>query len=123
MTHIVSISAGPVTLAATLNGSATADAIWSALPIEATARTWGDEIYFPIPVSHGEEKAQEVVEVGDVGYWPPGKALCLFFGPTPASHGSEVRPASPVNMVGRIQGDATVLKKVQSGAKVRVTRQ
>ena len=68
----------------------------------------------------GEEDAREVVEYGDVGYWPPGQALCLFFGPTPASRGDEIRPASPVNVVGRMEGDPSVLKRVRSGSKVLV---
>jgi len=103
--------------------SSTARAIWDALPIEVPGSTWGDEIYFGIPVQKGEEDAKAVVDVGDLGYWPPGHAFCIFFGPTPASRGDEVRPASPVNVVGRIEGDATVFKKVASGTRVRLERE
>jgi hypothetical protein len=118
----IQIVAGDVTVTATLNDSPTADAIWAALPIEERGATWGDEIYFGIPVFVVQARdAQAIVELGDLGYWEPGHAFCLFFGPTPMSRGNEIRPASPVNVVGKIEGDATVLKKVPSGARVRLT--
>ena len=123
MANRIRITAGPVTASATLNDSSTARAIWDALPIEVPGSTWGDEIYFGIPVQKGEEDAKAVVDVGDLGYWPPGHAFCIFFGPTPASRGDEVRPASPVNVVGRVEGDATVFKKVASGTRVRLERE
>ena len=103
-----------------LNNTQTAGKIVDALPIESTVNLWGDEIYFDIPVACGPENQAEVVELGDVGYWPPGKALCFFFGTTPASQGDEIRPASAVNIVGRIVGDPTILKNVPSGAKIVV---
>jgi len=118
----IRITAGSVSAEAVLNDTKTADAIWEALPIEARANTWGDEIYFSIPVRLGEENAQEVVEMGDLGYWPPGNAFCIFFGPTPASRGDEIRPASPVNVFGKLEGDPAVFKKVRSGEKVRVEK-
>ena len=84
----ISITAGKVSLRAELNEGPTAEKIWEALPIEAKANTWGDEIYFGIPVRAEEEPgAKEDVEVGQLGYWPPGNAFCIFFGPTPASSG------------------------------------
>jgi len=92
------------------------------LPLEAKAETWGDEIYFGIPVRAEADGAKEVVALGDLAYWPPGHAFCIFFGPTPASHGNEIRPASPVNVVGRVSGDATVFKKVRAGARVTLER-
>jgi hypothetical protein len=116
----IRISAGQVSATAILNDSPTAQAIWAALPIETTGSTWGDEIYFSIPVQQEEQDAKAVVEVGDLGYWPPGSAFCIFYGPTPASRGDEVRPASPVNVVGRVEGDARVFKQVASGTKVRL---
>ncbi|HIC94889.1 MAG TPA: hypothetical protein EYP09_11690 [Anaerolineae bacterium] len=116
----IKITAGSVTAEAELNDTPTADAIWEALPIEARANTWGDEIYFAIPVHLEEQDAQEVVEKGDLGYWPPGHAFCIFFGPTPASRGDEIRPASPVNVFGKIVGDPAVFKKVRSGERVVV---
>jgi len=107
---------------AALDGSRTARAIWDALPIEAAASTWGDEIYFKIPVTLPEDDAREVVERGDLGYWPPGQAFCIFFGRTPASRGDEIRPATAVNVFGRIDGDATAFKAVRSGTRVRLER-
>jgi hypothetical protein len=120
----IKIRAGTVEAEAVLNDSLTAKNIWEALPIEAKANTWGDEIYFAIPVKAPLEKtAQELVEAGDLGYWPSGNAFCIFFGPTPMSRGKEIRPASAVNVIGRVSGDAKVFKKVPSGAKVRLEQQ
>jgi hypothetical protein len=119
----IKITAGDVTATATLNESGTAQAIWAALPIEARGSTWGDEIYFGIPVDRPEENAKAVVDLGDLAYWPPGKAFCIFFGPTPASHGDECRPASPVNVVGKVDGDPTTFKKVPSGARVVLAKE
>lgn len=123
MAKKIKIIAGPVEAEAVLNESSTAQKIWEALPLDARANVWGEEIYFAILVKAPLEKgAQEVVEVGDLGYWPPGNAFCIFFGPTPASQGGEVRAASAVNVIGRISGEAKVFKKVPSGAKVRIER-
>ena len=117
------ITARQVSVTAVLHQTPTADAIWSALPIEASANTWGDEIYFSIPVKATlETDAQEVVQLGDLGYWPPGTAFCIFFGPTPTSHGDEIRPASAVNIVGKVHGDPKVFKQVLDGAKVVIER-
>ena len=122
-TRKVRITAGDVAVTATLNGSATADKVWQALPIRARASTWGDEIYFSTPVSAGEANdATDVFERGAVAYWPPGKALCLFFGPTPASTGDEPRMASPGNLVGMIEGTLDPLRTVSSGAQITVER-
>ncbi|MFZ2639791.1 MAG: cyclophilin-like fold protein [Verrucomicrobiia bacterium] len=114
------ITAGDVSLAATLNDSATAKEIVRALPIEAGANRWGDEIYFSIAVAVGEENPQEVVAAGDIAYWPPGRAVCIFFGPTPASAAGEIRPASAVNVVGRVVGDATLFRRVRDGDRVKI---
>jgi hypothetical protein len=116
------IIAGEIAATATLDGSRTADAIWNALPIEAKASTWGDEIYFDIGVAIAAERPKEVVAVGDLAYWPPGSAFCIFFGRTPASTGHEPRAASGVNVFGRVAGDATVFKRVRAGAKVKLER-
>ena len=105
---------------AELNDSSTAHMIWSALPIDKHGNTWGDEIYFSIPVRAQEEDAQAVVEEGDLAYWPPGTAFCIFFGLTPASSGGEIRPASPVNVVGKLLGDPKEFKKVSDGEKVLI---
>jgi len=100
----------------------TAQAIYDALPIEGRANTWGDEIYFSIPVEVEAETPRDVVELGELGYWPPGSAFCIFFGPTPASRGNEIRPASPVNVFGRVLGDPKIFKKVKSGETIRIEK-
>jgi hypothetical protein len=122
MARSIRITAGQVVATAELNDSKTAVAIWETLPIEAKADTWGDEIYFGIPVRAEADAAKEVVALGDLAFWPPGHAFCIFFGPTPASRGDEIRPASPVNVVGRVNGDATVFKKVRAGTRVTLER-
>ena len=116
------IAAGKVSAEAQLNESKTAGAIWDALPIDATGETWGDEIYFDIGLTVGLESPRDVVAVGDLGYWPPGRAFCIFFGPTPLSRGAEIRPASPVNLVGRIVGEPRVFKRVSAGTRVTLRR-
>ncbi len=120
MPKSVRITAGGVQVAAEFNDTATADAVWNALPITASANTWGDEIYFRIPVDTELEQGQEVVDLGDLGYWPPGQAFCLFFGPTPASRGDEIRPASAVTVIGKINGPTEQLKQVPGGAVVTI---
>ena len=116
----IKISANPVVMEAELNDSKTAQKLWDLLPIEAQASTWGDEIYFSIPLNADAENPQEVVELGDLGYWPPGTAFCIFFGPTPISHVNEIRPASAVNVIGKLTGDAKAFKQVKSGTTVRI---
>ena len=116
----IQIRAGDVQVIAELNDNRTADAIWEALPLSAPANTWGDEIYFGIPVQLQAENAQAVVSLGDLGYWPAGNAFCIFFGPTPVSRGQEIRPASPVNVFGRVIGDPTMFKKVREGETVTI---
>lgn len=122
MARMIRITAGGVAAEATLHDGKTADAIWNALPIEAQAQTWGDEIYFDIGLSIGAEKPRETVGLGDLGFWPPGSAFCIFFGRTPASRGDEIRPASAVNVFGRVVGDPTVFKKVRAGTRVTLGR-
>jgi uncharacterized protein len=104
---------------AILNESATAKAIKAVLPISARGNFWGDEIYFSIPVDAQPDNPQEVVDPGTLAYWSPGKALCIFWGPTPVSHDNECRPASPVNVVGKITSDLAPLRKI-SKADVKV---
>ncbi len=119
----IKIVAGDSDVTALLGETDTADKVWAALPIEALGSTWGDEVYFETPVQADEEPdATDVVDMGDVGYWPRGRALCLFFGPTPASRGDEIRAASPVNVFGKIEGEAAVLKRVRSGERVVVSK-
>ena len=122
MVRRIEIVAGEITAEAELDQSGTAEAIWDALPIEGAANTWGDEIYFSIPLTLELEDGQEVVQLGELGYWPPGRAFCIFFGPTPASEGDEIRPASAVTIFGRILGDATAFKAVKDGTQVTIRR-
>ncbi len=119
----IRITAGKVSAEAVLNDSPTATKIWEALPIEGRGNTWGDEIYFSIPVEAKQEKdAREVVAVGELGYWPPGTAFCIFFGRTPASTDDRPRAASAVNIIGKVRGDAIAFKAVASGTRVRLER-
>jgi len=119
----IKITTGAVTAFAELNDSPTAQAIWDALPIKAQANTWGDEIYFAIPVKPAQEPdAREIVQVGELGYWTPGHAFCIFFGRTPASQGDEIRAASAVNIIGKVEGNARVFKKVKDGAAITVSK-
>ncbi len=122
MRHI-QITAGSIVLQAELNDSPTARQIWDALPMEGRGNTWGDEIYFEIPVvSKQAFDARADVELGELGYWPVGHAFCIFFGPTPVSTDARPRAYSPVNILGRVTGDATRLRVVRDGAPVRLAR-
>jgi len=105
-----------------LSDTPAAKALAEALPITGEAQLWGEEIYFSVPhvVADLDDTATPVVQMGDLGYWPPGKAFCIFFGLTPASVPGEIRPASAVNLVGRITGDPCCLKLVPAGATVRI---
>ena len=121
MPAAIRITIGQTTLKGELFDSPCARAIISCLPIETRPNEWGDEYYFEIPVKIPlDESATKKVKVGDIGYWPPGKALAIFFGPTPMSTGSDPVPASDVNLVGRILDDATALKREKSTRKIRI---
>ena len=121
MAHSITITAGAVEISAELNDTDAAEAVWNTLPFSASGNTWGDEIYFRIPVAADPEDLREVVDFGDLAYWPPGSAFCIFFGPTPASRGDEIRPASAVAVIGRITGDAAQLRQVSAGTAVTIT--
>jgi hypothetical protein len=119
--NTIIISAGDVSLPAELNDSPTARQVWETLPIEGTAKIWGDEVYFEIPVVAGQEPdARAEVEVGELGYWPVGHAFCIFFGPTPVSTDERPRAYSPVNVLGRVLGDVTCFRAVREGTRVRI---
>jgi hypothetical protein len=122
MGDVISIKASAIRVQAELNSTETAIALLGILPVKANVNTWGDEIYFDVPLNMDIEGGREVVEMGDVAYWPDGPSLCLFFGRTPASRGHEIRAASPVTIVGRIIGDPKVLKAVRQGAEVTVEK-
>ena len=116
----IKITFGSLSVIARLNGSATAGRIWDALPIKSFTSLWGDEIYFQIPVTAKLEDgfAKELVEIGDLGYWPQGECFCVFFGPTPVSRRGEIRPASSVNVIGKIEGGHMPLKTVKQDENV-----
>jgi hypothetical protein len=118
---ILTKATGTVEATLTIENPRTAEAIWNALPIKGNANRWGDEIYFTIPVTLKEENAREKVENGAIAYWPPGKALCIFFGPTPASENNEPQAASPVNVFARVTGEAT-FRQVRSGDSVTIEK-
>ncbi len=123
MTRRITITAGKTRFQAQLNDTATAMAIMEALPLEARASRWGGEIYFSIPVEAGlETGAREVVQAGEIGFWPPGSAFCIFFGRTPASEGQEIRAASAVNIVGGIEGKLDDLWNVPDGAEISIRK-
>ncbi len=109
----VNVAEAGVDLIVALNETETSAAIWVVLPLESPAQVWGEEVYFTIPVERGPEDARASVALGAVGFWPPGFALCLFFGQ---------QPVSPVNPVGTIEGDPPVLEAVRDGHTVRLER-
>ena len=116
----VRVSAGIVAAYATLNDTQAAIVVWDSLPLEFRVQSWGDELYGTVPLDLKLEMPQEVVQVGDLAYWPPGHAFCVFFGATPASEGDEPRAASAVTVFGHVEGDATVFRSVKGGTKIRV---
>ena len=100
----------------------TVEAILQALPLEGKAAQWPGEIYFPIPMEMEEQDAQAAVPSGTIAFWPPGNSFCIFFGPTPMSRGDKPRAASPVNVVGRLLGDATAFRQVKDGTEITLTK-
>ena len=120
MSHKIRIRAGNIDLQAELNNTKTATALYDILPLEGKANTWGEEIYFPIPLDLEIEDGKEIVEMGNLGYWPDGNSLCIFFGPTPASRENEIRAASPVTVIGRLTSNPSLLKQISAGTMVIV---
>ena len=118
----IKITADGVTALAELNDTQTANAIWEELPISGTAHLWGDEIYFTIPLALDLENGQKIVLLGDLGYWPTGKAFCIFFGQTPISGPDEIRPASEVNVFGKVTGNSKVFTQIKEGAPITIER-
>lgn len=113
------ITVGNLSMEAELNDSPTAKRVAEALPITTSFSTWGEEIYFSIPVqAELDDTAREVVELGDLGYWPTGSAFCIFFGQTPMSKPGKIVPASAVNIIGKVIGDATKFKGVMKEREV-----
>jgi len=124
MPQRIRITVGAVSLAAELADTDCALAIAKKLPIGAVPNEWGDEFYFSIPMKLPlDATATRKVKVGDIGYWPPGSALAIFFGRTPMSTGPDPVPASEVNLVGRIVGDPLLLKKAKGAGKIRIEKE
>ncbi len=123
MPQKIRITIKDVILDAELSDTPCAKAVSAVLPVETMPNEWGDEFYFEVPViSPLDETATKKVAVGEIGYWPPGRAVAVFFGPTPASTGPDPVPASEVNIVGRITGDATILKKGKGSPRIRMEK-
>jgi hypothetical protein len=118
----IKIIVGEIEAEAELNDTRTAQAIWEALPLKGRVNLWGDEIYFSIPLSLELEAGQEMVSIGDLGYWPTGNAFCIFFGPTPVSQSGEIRATSQVVVFGKVISPTTIFKKVFSGTEIIIRR-
>ncbi len=116
----IKIIVGSMEAFATLNNTKTASAIVNFLPFESIAHRWGEEIYFEILLELELENGKEVLEIGDIAYWPPGKSMCIFFGPTPSSKGSEIRAYSAVSVFGKVIGDAKIFRNIKEGERIRV---
>ena len=119
----IRITVGPVQVEAELKGNKTAHEVYAALPIEAPVNTWGEELYFKLDgVKDYRETATNQVKIGDVAFWGAGQVLAIFFGRTPMSMGPDPVPADRVNVIGRITGDPTVLRRAMEAPKIRVER-
>ncbi len=116
----IKITIGDMDVAAELNDTESGRAVAKALPIEADFSTWGDEIYFTIPVDIGLKNSKDVVDLGELAFWPPGNAFCIFYGATPGSTAGMIRPASPVIPLGRVIDDPELFKKL-SGESDTIT--
>ena len=122
MTKEIKVVVGNLEMNGWLNETGTAAKVWGIMPVASKVNVWGDEIYFDIPLDTALEDGKDVVALGDIAYWPPGKSMCIFFGKTPVSKGEEIRPASPVSIIGRIKGDPKLLKEVKAGAKIVIEK-
>lgn len=121
MERKIEIRLGDRIFTGTLFDTPVADALWNTLPIESRASQWGDEYYFDTGVDVSPGPSRETVDAGDLAYWPPGRAFCLFWGPTPMSGPGEIRPASPVAVFGKLDGDPPTLASARPGP-VRVSK-
>ena len=121
MGQLIEISTEKFKFKARLNNSITSEKLRGILPVESKVSRWGEEIYFSIPLHEEIENGKEVMEIGDIAYWPPGNAFCIFFGRTPASTGNEPRAASEVTVLGKLENaDPVILGKVRSGEKIEI---
>ena len=122
MSKAIKIVVGEIVAEATLNDSKTARMVYDALPISGDVNLWGDEIYFDVDFPAEEENGKLTVELGDIALWLEGPALCIFLGKTPISRGNEIRPASVVNVIGKINNIAILYRKLKGGEKITFRR-
>lgn len=116
----IRIIAGKVEKIALLNDSPAAETLRKSLPLEATVNRWGDEIYFPISAKLSGGEKRKIVDKGDIAFWSPGNAFCIFFGPTPISEGEKIRPASEVIILGEVKEGVEEFKQVRNGERIRI---
>lgn len=117
----ITITIGDCKLHATLRNTATALSIFTALPIQSSAQTWGEEVYFSIPISSDlEDDAKEVINKGELAFWVEGNCIAIGFGPTPISEGNEIRLAAKTNIWADAKNDVGILRKVKPGDDVHI---
>ncbi len=116
----IRIIAGKVEKIALLNDSPAAETLRKSLPLEAIVNRWGDEIYFSISAKLSGGEKRKIVNKGDIAFWSPGNAFCIFFGPTPISEGEEIRPASEVIVLGEVEEGVEAFKQVEGGERIRI---
>ena len=122
MSYRILIKTEKLSMQAELNDSAIAALIYDKLPFRAHASTWGDEIYFPIPVKSKNENGVSTVKIGDIAYWPPSNCFCIFFGRTPVSTPTEIRPASDVTILGKLLGKPQDWKVICGGEEIIIEK-
>jgi hypothetical protein len=122
MSYQIIIKTSKLSMKAELNNSGISNKIWEKLPIKSKINTWGDEIYFPIPALVQNENGVSTVQLGDLAYWPPSNCFCIFFGKTPASTPTEIRPASEVTILGRLLGKPQDWKIVNDGEEITLEK-
>ena len=123
MSKKINISAGEFLTTATLNNSSYSEKFYDSLPLEGSCQIWGDELFFSTSINMEEDdQSLEVVNIGDIAFWPPGSAFCIFWGPTPMSQGKEIRPASKVNLLGSIDSQLSKIKNISAGTKILLSK-
>ena len=123
MSKKINISAGEFLTTATLNNSSYSEKFYDSLPLEGSCQIWGDELFFSTSINMEEDdQSLEVVNFGDIAFWPPGSAFCIFWGPTPMSQGKEIRPASKVNLLGSIDSQLSKIKNISAGTKILLSK-
>lgn len=123
MPHFIQITIADLTFEAELNDTNAAQAVYRALPLAASVNRWGDEIYFMTSIeAEPDDEMRDILEPGELAYWPPGKAFCIFWGSTPASVNDEPRAASDVVPIGQVTGDLSRLTEAQDGQPIRIER-